>query len=397
MQGDGDDADLAVALEQFDRVAANVEKLEGIWSRLCELTPQDEEFGLDTPERDSLVRSFIHVAEQLPAVDGFRVEAVPRSADSIAQARLDYWSIGEHEGRRDFDREVGEPGRQIAEYRFRFDQARSALVRGQVTDVMAMMDDVVRDIDAKDGHGDWRGEDRWPELASLFSRLERLVGELVPGKARWNDLRRHLSFQHPVDLSDIAVMDWPSVREEVQLSLYGDREPLPVSVGDLADLVKARPTGPVSSRLDWARISAEDFEGLVFELVRRSEGYENVNWLMKTNAADRGRDIEAYRVVRDALAGVRRYRVIIQCKHWQERSIGRGDLIECVESVRLWEPPLIDVLIVATTGRFSQDAVALYEKYERERRLPAIEPWPDSHLETVLSRRPSLAAQFRLR
>ncbi len=285
----------------------------------------------------------------------------------------------------------------MAEYRFRLEQARNALVRDQVTDVTAMIDEVVRDIDAEGGLGDWRGEDRWAELSSLFSRLQRLAGDLVPGKARWNDMRRHLSFQHPCDLSDIAVMDWPSVRTEVQTSLYSDSEPLPVAVDDLADLVRARPAGPVSARLDWARISAEDFEALIFELVRRTDGYENVNWLRKTSAADRGRDIEACRVVRDPLAGVRRYRVIIQCKHWQQRSAGRSDLIECAESVRLWEPPLIDELIVATTGRFSQDAVELAEKRNRERTIPAILPWPDSHLEALLSRKPSLAARFRLR
>ena len=88
--------------------------------------------------------------------------------------------------------------------------------------------------------------------------------------------------------------------------------------------------------------------------------------------------------------------MIIQCKHWQ-RPIGRRELVDCVEAVKLWEPPLIDVLIVATTSRFSQDAVAIAEKHERERTLPMIEPWPDSHLETLLSRRPSLAAQFKLR
>jgi restriction endonuclease len=245
--------------------------------------------------------------------------------------------------------------------------------------------------------GEWRGEDRWAELASLFSRIERLTGDLVPGKAGWNDMRRHLSFQQPCDISDIATMDWLSVRLEVQTSLYGDREPLPVAVDDLADLVRARPSGPVSTRLDWAKINDEDFEALIFELVRRTEGYENVNWLMKTNAADRGRDIEAYRVVRDPLAGVRRYRIIIQCRHWQRRSVGRSDLIDCAESVRLWEPALIDELIIATTGRFSQDAVELAEKRNRERAIPAILPWPNSHLEALLSRKPSLAAQFRLR
>jgi hypothetical protein len=42
---------------------------------------------------------------------------------------------------------------------------------------------------------------------------------------------------------------WAGLRceREVQLSLYGDREPLPVSVDDLADLVKWRSTGTVST------------------------------------------------------------------------------------------------------------------------------------------------------
>jgi hypothetical protein len=74
-----------------------------------------------------------------------------------------------------------------------------------------MIDDVVRDVDARDGLGDWQGEDRWDELSSLVSRLDRLLGDLAPGKARWSALRRHLSFRQATDLSDIASMDWPSV------------------------------------------------------------------------------------------------------------------------------------------------------------------------------------------
>jgi hypothetical protein len=56
MREDGDDADMAAALDQFDRVAANVEKLEAVWERLCELTQDETTFGLDTPERDIWTR-----------------------------------------------------------------------------------------------------------------------------------------------------------------------------------------------------------------------------------------------------------------------------------------------------------------------------------------------------
>jgi hypothetical protein len=43
-----------VASEQFDGVAANLGKLEAIWERLSEETPDQVASGLDTPERDDL-------------------------------------------------------------------------------------------------------------------------------------------------------------------------------------------------------------------------------------------------------------------------------------------------------------------------------------------------------
>jgi hypothetical protein len=63
----------------------------------------------------------------------------------------------------------------------------------------------------------------------------------------------------------------------------------------------------------------------------------------------------------------------------------------------MWEPPRVDVLIVATTGRFSRDAVAWHERRELDRTVPRIELWPDSHLEMLLARRPHLIAAFGLR
>lgn len=135
----------------------------------------------------------------------------------------------------------------------------------------------------------------------------------------------------------------------------------------------------------------------MFELVRTADGYENTNWLMQSHAPDRGRDLETYRVVADVLSGTSRSRVIVQCKHWLSRSVNVKDLMVCLETVRLWEPPPIDVLIVATSGRFTQDAVAWVEKRRNERVVPIVEPWPESHIETLIARRPGIAAKFGLR
>ena len=118
---------------------------------------------------------------------------------------------------------------------------------------------------------------------------------------------------------------------------------------------------------------------------------------MKTNAPDRGRDLSVMRITNDQLGGVIRSRVIIQCKHWQTKSVTVADVAEVQLQMKLWEPPRVDVLVIATSGRFSSDAVALIEKHNTEDRALRIEMWPESHLERLLAERPALIAEFRLR
>ncbi|MGH9118062.1 MAG: restriction endonuclease [Acidimicrobiales bacterium] len=391
-------SELADALAQFDRVEANLTKLDDIWREFELLVPDGICFGLDSRRSDQLTRAFTNITAALPAIDGVRIDAVPWSLDSIAGARFEALELGELDAEVDVERGINEPGRQLSDYRFRLERARSRLIRDEALDVMAQIDGVLLEAELTDAQkAAWRDTNRWGDLGNLFSRLDRLVGNMVPGRARWSDFHRHLRFAEPHDLRDILELDWPSVRAELEVSLYDDLEPIPVKVDDLGELVNAGPTGPVGTSLPWSNLSAPDFERLIFELVRNADGYENPNWLMPTHAADRGRDIEVYRLVNDPLAGALRSRVILQCKHWPGRAIGRKDLIECAESVRLWEPPAIDVLVVATSGRFSSDSVALVEKRRNDRTLPLIEPWADSHLETLLSRRPNVAASFGLR
>jgi hypothetical protein len=118
---------------------------------------------------------------------------------------------------------------------------------------------------------------------------------------------------------------------------------------------------------------------------------------MRTNAPDRGRDLSVTRVANDPLGGTIRGRVIIQCKHWSDKSVSVADVSELRAQMKLWEPPRVDVLVIATSGRFSSDAVAWIEKHNAEDHALRIEMWPESHLERLLAERPALIADFRLR
>jgi hypothetical protein len=67
------------------------------------------------------------------------------------------------------------------------------------------------------------------------------------------------------------------------------------------------------------------------------------------------------------------------------------------EQMKLWGNPPVDELIVATSGRFAQDAVKWAEAHNEAREHPFIVLWPESHLEFLLAARPDLMAEFKLR
>ena len=54
-------------------------------------------------------------------------------------------------------------------------------------------------------------------------------------------------------------------------------------------------------------------------------------------------------------------------------------------------------LVIATSGRFTADAVAWIDKHNEAANQPTIEMWAESHLELLLAQRPHLAAEFKLR
>src|SRR5262249_4435642 len=121
----------------------------------------------------------------------------------------------------------------------------------------------------------------WLRLKEIVQEIATLLGS-NPKPPRWSDLQRHLHFSMMGDLIDIIRHDWPAVKGGLEAELYGEHDPVPVDVGDLADLVAARPTGPVTSKLAWSNLSDEDFERLMFCLILETRGYENPQWLQHT-------------------------------------------------------------------------------------------------------------------
>ena len=139
-----------------------------------------------------------------------------------------------------------------------------------------------------------------------IAELQRLLaGELVT-KGDWGTLARHLRFGQGVDLHDIAEVDWPSVRSDIEAALYSELEPLPIEIDDLATLAASRPQGTVTTALNWSALDGDGFERLIFNLLTDAPGYENTRRPMGTNAPDRGRDISTERIVTDTIAGTKR-------------------------------------------------------------------------------------------
>jgi Restriction endonuclease len=291
-----------------------------------------------------------------------------------------------------------------------FNQKRRKLIQSIVAQTINEVDQLLSKLQASyplDGKGFEviEGESQttslkdqdWQVLSDKVQQIDVLLGSSVPRPPRWGDMKRHLHYGELWDLRDIVNSDWPSVKEGLLSPIYSKDEPIPVGIDDLSELVASKPSGTVLTKLSWEKLSPEDFERLMFNLITSDKNYENPQWLMHTNAPDRGRDLSVYRIYRDQLNGVTRERVIIQCKHWLSKSISLQDISTTKEQVKLWEPPRIDNLVIATTGRFTTDAVAYAEKHNQSDSAMAISLWAESHLETILASSPAMIAEFGLR
>ena len=395
-----DDSPLMAALKQFEATEANLAKLERLWEEIRELIPSGIQFG-SNPDYEDRCRVFDDVLAALPMIDGWKPEYNLLNLNDIAQSRFEAQDIMELEMFIDVEESIEAPGKDLREYRFRFNKKRLVIIQDTLSKLIDLVDSDIRKIKINlDSDIEKRTpveNPYWKELQDRVDQIDTLLGSSIKRPSEWYDLRRHLHFGLICDFHDIEQTDWPSVKAGLRKNLYGVNDPVPVQIKDLSDLVESRPRGPVATRLDWDGLNSDEFERLIFALISSEPGYENPEWLMQTSAPDRGRDLSATRVVTDSLAGTIRSRVIIQCKHWRSRSVKVSDVTTLIGQMKLWEPPRVDVHVIATSGRFTSDAVDFVEKHNQSDNAMRIEMWPESHFERLLAARPSLIAEFRLR
>ena len=388
------------ALRQFEAAEANLAKLEKSWVLLQKNTHN----GI-IPRANSVYknayRSYEQVLVALPLIDGWKPTALTWELDEIASSRLDA-----HEA----EQQIEKLGKELRKYRFYFDQKRRKFIQSIANQTINEIDqllDKLQNIYSIDGESVEIVKDKvvrvkiqdpdWQLIGDKIQQIDVLLGSSVPRPSRWGEMKRHLYYGELGDFRDIIRWDWPSVREGLLTTLYAENEPIPVEVSALSELIASDPSGSVLTKLNWENLSDEDFERLIFTLITLEENYENPQWLMHINAPDQGRDLSVYRVNRDRLSGVMRQRVIIQCKHWLSQSISDKYIITTKEQVKYWEPPRVDSLIIATTGRFTANAVTYAERHHQSDSAITIELWSESHLETILASTPALVAEFGLR
>ncbi len=383
-------------LEVMDRAAANLAKLSAVWERAEAMIPSGPSRG-STPEYDDLARTWNSLLPGLPPIDGWTVTEGLPDIDQAGQAFIDYMEIGE-EPAFGLMNDLEEPGRQLDEYRFRLGYARRRAIRQRLEEITSVVNGTLPQLlvgvprDSREVLED----PRTATIVGAISEIERLLGGTIDRRGRWSELHRHLGWGQGQDWHDIALMDWPSVRADIEAASRAEADPLPVPDIDLGVAASSNPSGGVTTGLAWSNVDEDGFERLLFDLLRGFPSYQNVEWLMKTRAPDRGRDLSGERVIRDDGGTTRTERVIVQAKHWTSKSVSPVDINATLGSLSLWEPPVIRGLIIATSGRFTADAVSVVEKHNTDGKLPYIELWPGSRLETLLSERPDLIAIHQL-
>jgi hypothetical protein len=384
-------------LDVLDRAAANLVKIEGLWQRAKPHVAWGLEHRAD-PEYDDLRREWVDLLPGLPRIHGWTITAELPDLEALSEEVQGYKDAGSDVPSW-MSEALRQPAKDIGEYRYTLNRTRRAAVRSRLEELTATLDQGLPQL-----VGDVPRSSReviiGPLAADLTQAIDeviRLMGDSPRESKRWNDLQRHVAFGQGQDWHDVLELDWPSVKPDIEAARRADADPLPVPDIDLGVAAAGQLSGPATLALPWTQITPETFERLLFDLLNDLPGYQNVQWLQRTNAADRGRDLSCERVTEDGAGTTRTERVIIQAKHWTSKSVPLGEIADTVAYMKILEPPVVRGLVIATSGSFTGDAVAYVDQHNERAAVPYIDLWPHSRLERLLAQRPVLAAEHGLR
>ena len=197
MSEDRSDSPINAALRSFEAAEANLEKLERLFAAMRPLVPDGLCFGSDG-KYDDLCRAYADVLAALPKIDGWKPQTKPIDLNELAQWRLDAHEISEISAIISADEAVDVPARELSEYRHRLNKKRRPLVRQALSDVIAVIDAILRDLRRKypeESDPRLNVEDpSWDYLTQHIQEIETLLGSSLSRPPRWRDLRRHLNF-----------------------------------------------------------------------------------------------------------------------------------------------------------------------------------------------------------
>lgn len=383
-------------LGAMDATAANLQKLDQVWSRAQGIIPTSPSEG-SSREYDDLCRIWVDLLTGLPLIGGWTVSVELPDANEIGRRHVNDRSFGMQD--LSLGEDVARPGKELSEYRYRLNKARRSASRARLQALEQIIELALPKVTTGISRSsiDLVNTSDSQQVETWIKEVDRLMGDATERRGRWSDLHRHLAFSQGHDWYDISEFDWPSIKEDLAAAYYSESDPLPVPAIDLGTLASSGPVGSATTALAWDAIDATGFERLLFDLFKSFPKYQNVQWLTHTNASDHGRDLSAERRLDDGSGGVRTERVIIQAKHWVTKSVGIQEVSANLAAIKLWEPPTVQALIIATSRYFSTDAITWIEKHNQGTQLPMIDMWPQSQLEYLLAQKPHLIAEHRLR
>lgn len=390
------------AIKEFDRIEANLVRSYKVLNHIMELVPQNTVFFPDQEEKyNEFCKQLSDLFSSLPPINGYRISFEFYDLNDYARDKMNAEEYGEIDDMLRVTERLNEPKNKLDSYKYDLKKSRRTFLRSNAIPLLGVVNTEVEKLTSKYKISEEERyikipENEIQELNNAFKSLDILLGSLVRPK-NWGDMARHLSFHCDKDLQDIKNYDWPKINEEIENIIYSEFDPLPITINDVSELLGEFRKDTIITQLKWNKINDNAFERLIFNIIATSNSYQNPQWLTNTNAPDKGRDISTERVYSDDLNVVIKQRVIIQCKHWLSKSISLKDISFIKEQMKLWEPPKIDVCIIATSGRFTTDAIDFIEKNNQGDNGLRIEMWPESHLELILARHPDLVAEYKLR